>query len=500
MQEMIQSILRSIGEYLPNLLGALAILIIGWLVAYVIAAIIRAVLRKTTIDNKLAKMVFGADSSQTMPVEDIVAKSVFYLIMLFVLVAFFQALKLTVLTEPLNNLLNSVFEYLPRLVGAGVLLLIAWVIATVLRRVLQSVFKSSKLDERLGGEGAAGKEKPTSLSKTFADIVYWLIFLLFLPGILNALGLEGPLEPVKKLLNRVSEFMPNIIGAALIVLVGWFVARLVQRIVSSLLAAAGADKLGEKIGMSGVAGGTSLSKLVGLILYVFILIPVIIAGLNALQLDAITQPASAMLSKIMDALPAIFSAVLILVISFVIARIVSGLITNLLAGVGFNKVLVSLGITKKQLDGAQAPSAIVGKLVLVTIMIMASIEAARMLQFAMFADLLDRLLVFGGHILMGVVIIGLGLFLANIVAKAVQDSDSKNAGLMSTIVRVVILVLAGAMALRQMEIANDIVNLAFGLLIGAVAVAVAIAFGLGGRDSAARLIEEWRGSAHVSRK
>jgi hypothetical protein len=59
---------------------------------------------------------------------------------------------------------------------------------------------------------------------------------------------------------------------------------------------------------------------------------------------------------------------------------------------------------------------------------------------------------------------------------------------------VAILVLAGAMALRQMEIANEIVNLAFGLLLGAVAVAVALAFGLGGRESASRLIEEWRKS------
>jgi hypothetical protein len=73
-----------------------------------------------------------------------------------------------------------------------------------------------------------------------------------------------------------------------------------------------------------------------------------------------------------------------------------------------------------------------------------------------------------------------------------QESDRANAGLLATVTRVVILVLAGAMALRQMDIANEIVNLAFGLLVGAVAVAVALAFGLGGRDSAMRLIEEWR--------
>jgi hypothetical protein len=494
MQEMWNKTVETVGAYLPNLIGALAVLVIGTLVAIVIAAVVRAVLRRTTIDNRIAKAIFGEQAGTTVPVENSIGKAVFYLLMLFVLVAFFQALRLTVITEPLNNLLNSIFGYLPHIVGAGVLFLIAWVLATVLRRVTYSVMHSAKLDERVGGAAADTKEKAIPLSKTLSDVVYWLVFLLFLPGILDALGLQGPLEPVKALLNKVSAFMPNVIGAVIIVLIGWFVAKLVRQIVSSLLAAAGLDRLSERMGLAGTLGEMKLSGLIGLVLYVFILIPVVIAGLNALQLDAVTQPASTMLGKIMNALPMLFGAGLVLVISYVVARLVATLVTNLLTGIGFNNVLVKLGITKKPTTGATAPAAIVGTLVLVTIMVLASIEAARMLEFTALADLLAALLVFGGHILMGLIILGAGLFLANIVAKSIQESDHANASLLATIARVVILVLAGAMALRQMNIANEIVNLAFGLLIGAVAVAVALAFGLGGRDSAARLIEQWRGN------
>ncbi|MGA6993155.1 MAG: hypothetical protein WBX50_04575 [Candidatus Deferrimicrobiaceae bacterium] len=52
-------------------------------------------------------------------------------------------------------------------------------------------------------------------------------------------------------------------------------------------------------------------------------------------------------------------------------------------------------------------------------------------------------------------------------------------------------VLAGAMALRQMGLANEIIYIAFGMLLGAVAIAVAIAFGIGGRDIAAAELEKW---------
>ncbi|MGD0017075.1 MAG: mechanosensitive ion channel [Verrucomicrobiia bacterium] len=494
MQEMFNRALDLIVAYLPNLIGPIAILVIGFLIAFVVAALVRMALRRTTLDSRLTRLLFGDEADKSVPVENAISKGVFYLLMIFVLVEFFQALQLTAITGPLNKLLDTTFAYLPSLFGAGVLLLIAWMLATVLRRVMLVTLQGAKLDERLACGQADTKTKCAPLSKTLSDVVYWVVFILFLPLILDALRLQGALEPIKTLLNRVFDFVPSIIGAGLIILIGWFLARLIRQVVSNLLAAAGLDRLSDRLGLSETLGELKLSGLIGLVLYVLILIPVIIAGLSALKLDAVTQPASAMLGKIMDALPLMFGAALVLVISYIVARIVATLVTNVLAGMGFNNVLINLGITKKPTQGGKTPAAIVGMLALATIMILASIEASRMLKFDTLADLLAKLLVFGGHILMGLIILGVGMFLANVVAKSVLESGRANAGMLATAARVVVLVLAGAMALRQMDIANEIVNLAFGLLLGAVAVAVALAFGLGGRESAAKLIEEWRAS------
>jgi hypothetical protein len=493
MKEAFDQMWQSVGNYLPNLLGALAILVVGWVIAFVVAAVVRAILHRTTLDNKLARALFGREEGKGMPIEDMVARTVLLVIGAFVLLAFFEALRLTTLTEPINSLLTSVFAYLPRLLGGLVLALLAWLVATVLRRLMLAVLDKAKLDQRVAAGTKAAQ--PAAVSAALAQIVYWLTFLLFLPAILDALGLQGPLEPVKTLLNRVSDFMPNLIGAALIVVIGWFVALLVRRVVANLLEAAGIDRLSERLGVAPALGELKLSGLLGLVTYVLILIPVLIAGLNALKLDAITQPASAMLTRILEAIPAIFGAVLILVVAYVVARIVSTLVANLLAGVGFNNVLAKIGVSKAPVEGPSAPSAVAGILVLVTIMAVAAIEACRMLQFDMLADMLRQVLTFGAHVLIGLVIIGLGLFLANLVAKAVRDSGTPHANTLATAARIAILVLAGAMALRQMNLANEIIELAFGLILGAVAVAVALAFGLGGRDSAARIIEEWRTQA-----
>jgi len=92
---------------------------------------------------------------------------------------------------------------------------------------------------------------------------------------------------------------------------------------------------------------------------------------------------------------------------------------------------------------------------------------------------------------LGLVIFGIGLFLGNIAARTIEASRSVQAPMLALAARVAILVLAGAMALRQMGLANEIITLAFGLLLGAIAVALALAFGLGCREMAAESMKGW---------
>jgi hypothetical protein len=235
-----------------------------------------------------------------------------------------------------------------------------------------------------------------------------------------------------------------------------------------------------------------MSGLVGLVVYILILIPVLIAALNSLQMDAITGPASDMLNAILLTIPLLFGAALVLVVAYLVGRVVCGLVANLLAGIGFNKVLVRIGLGTEPQEDERTPSEIVGYLVMVGIMLFATIEAVSLLGFEVLANLVAEFMVFAGHVLLGLIILGVGLFLANLAARTVEASTSKQAGLLALAARVSITVLAGAMALRQMGLANEIITIAFGLLLGAIAVAFAISFGIGGRELAAQALRNWR--------
>ena len=174
MQDILNQMLETARTYLPNLAAATAILVGGWLVARILAAVVRRVLNRTKLDNRLAAWI-GGERGEALPIENMFGKAVFYLVMLFVLVAFFQALNLDLITEPLNALLTQLSEFAPRVLGAAGLLILAWVVATALRRIVSGAMSAANLDERLG-ERTLEEGSSLPLSRTLADAVYWLVF------------------------------------------------------------------------------------------------------------------------------------------------------------------------------------------------------------------------------------------------------------------------------------------------------------------------------------
>ncbi|MEM9002254.1 MAG: mechanosensitive ion channel [Cyanobacteria bacterium P01_F01_bin.86] len=501
---------RTLGSFLPSLIWAIVILIVGWIVATVAASIVRGVLKRTTLDNRLANMVLGQDSDQTVPIEQWVAATVYWVIMIFTLVAFLQALQLEVVSEPLNDFLQQIFQYLPRIGGAAVLLGVAWATATVVKILVTQGLGRFNLDDRLAQQMGEEGRSPFFLNETIGSILYWFIFLLFVPLILSALDLPGLLEPVQSLIDQFLQAIPRIVTAGVIFAIGWFVARIVRDIVTNLLRATQADQLGRRFGLSDSnEGGIALSSLVGTIVYVFILIPTAVAALNELDIEAISGPAILMLERVLAVIPQVLTAGAVLVAFYVIGQFVSDLVTSILRGIGFDNILNVLGLPELSRPEAQTvidaegqpavrvetatrtPSEFAGLLTLVGIVLFGAITATEILGFEVLTTIVQAILRISAKVLSGVIVFAIGLYFANLAFRLISNMGGSQANFLAQAARIGIITLVTAMGLQQMGVATDIVNLAFGLLLGAVAVAIAIAFGLGGRDVAAEELRGW---------
>lgn len=520
-----QTFWLNLGSFIPNILAAIAILLVGWLIAAIASAAIKGLLSRTNIDNRIAAWIVGRpDAAEAPEIEKWIANAVYWIIIIFTLVAFLQALNLTAVSTPLNQLLTQIFDFLPKLAGAAVLLAVAWLLASLVKLLVTRSLRTLNLDRRLGQQVGEASTTEFSLSETIGNTLYWFIFLLFLPAILNTLQLQGTLQPVQQLLNDILSILPNIFAAILIGAVGWLIAQVVRRIVTNLLAATGTDRLGAQMGFSRGTSGQSLSGIIGTVVYVLILIPTAIAALNALQIAAISVPAIAMLQQILNAIPRIFTAAVILALAYFIGRFVADFVTNILTSIGFNNIFSWLGLPsptptrriiispssapvseetsptgeptplQSSTTTTRTPSEIAGIVVLVGIMLLAIVPATEVLAFPGLTLIVTGIIAIFGRILAGLLVFAVGLYLANLAFSLIVSSGSAQSRILGNAARIAIIALVSAMALQQMGIASDIVNLAFGLLLGAIAVAIALAFGLGGRDIAADQVRDWLAS------
>jgi hypothetical protein len=393
----------------------------------------------------------------------------------------------------------QVMEWGPQVIIAILILVATWIVARAVKWAMQ------RLVDRIPAlrkhtTGKPGETVGHQLG-TIAKLIIWLVGIM---AALNYLGLGQILAPINELVTEIFAFVPNLLAAGLIFFIGLIVARIVRQLTETVLIAANIDGFLARIGIGDTAGtvrtppeavppgtvpGTtrdSLARAAGILVYALIIIPVAIAALNVLRIDAISVPATNMLNEILTAIPNILTAALWLGIAFVLARFVKTVIEGILPPTGFDDAVRSTGI----LPTASNPSRIVANIAFVAVILAAAIEAAQSLGGGTVAIFLAEITELGGKVIFGTLIIVSGVFLARIISGLVGSSTGEDS-YAQALVRYAIIALFTAIGLTFMGLADEIVMLAFGLILGSAAVAVALAFGLGGRDAAARLLERY---------
>ena len=342
-----------------------------------------------------------------------------------------------------------------------------------------------------------------SVGTELGRLAYWLIWLVGLVAALQPLGLNEVLTPVTVMTNEVFAFIPRVIGAGVLFFAGLILARVVRHVVEAALAALNLERLLGRAGISigdaplavdetgvaqeGIAPARgSIAKAVGVTVSAVIIIFAAIGALRVLQISAISDPATAMLQSIALSIPNVLAALVILAIAFLIGRWVKTLLETVLPGLGFDNALRALGM----MPATTVPSRVVGSIAMTAVLIVGIMEAAHKIGGDSTAMLLFQVTALGGKVIFGTVIIVIGIFLARILSTLVGSSTGEG-NYAQTIIKYAIIALFTAIGLTFMGLADQIVMMAFGLILGSAAVATAIAFGLGGRDAAARILERW---------
>jgi len=338
----------------------------------------------------------------------------------------------------------------------------------------------------LGGASFLSRTNADGTVTSFADpivsLVKAILTIFVLMAVLQHFGLTDVLDPLKDLANKFLSAIPNIIGAGVIGYAGWIISKIVSELVGAGLGKVD-NQIAERTGNSEIKVSGFGSALV----FGAVLLPIIVAALGVLNIPAISEPASAMINKLMAAVPNIIGAAIIILVAYFVAKFVVYMLTGLLDGMNFNSFPEKIG-AQSLFSPSFTATKLVGGGVMFFSMLTATTAAVDTLGIDIISTIFARILQFGGGILMGGVILLIGNFLSQLAYNKLSATGATG---FANIARFAIIGLVIAMGLKAMGLADNIVNLAFGLTLGSVAVAGALAFGLGGKDAAKTVADNW---------
>ncbi len=384
------------------------------------------------------------------------------------------------LTRLLDATTAALGPFVPRVLGAVTILVVAWLAARVVRAATLQAGTRLGVDERLHSPG---------LMLTLSGVASALVWLLALPALLGTLELQGLLTPVNAMLSGLMGFVPNLFGALVVLAVGLLIANIVRQILSGVLRAAGSEKIADRLGLGTALGKDGLAGIAGNAAYALLLLPTLVAALQPLGLDAVTQPLSRLLETVISLIPKLLSAAILVGVAALIGRALSSIITALLASVGLDSLPQRLGAAPLRLAGRSLPE-LGGLAVMVAVVMVAITQASEILGLPVLTQMLSAL---GGSLVrlsVALVILIVGLILASMAVQSIQQRALRNAQLLGWAARAAILFFAAALALHQAGLPAEIVTIAFGAVVGGIAIGLAVAIGVGGRHVAGRVLDK----------
>ena len=362
------------------------------------------------------------------------------------------------------------------LIGLAILVIGLFVVKFIVG-IFKRLLKKVSMLHRTNADGSV-----TDLATPLASLVKAVLTIFVLMAVLQHFGLTDVLEPLKDMVSKFMTAIPNVIGAGVIGYAGWVIAKIVSQ-----LAGVGLGKVDEQLAERTGNKDIKISKFGSALVLAIILLPIAVSALGVLNIPAISNPASAMIQKLMAAVPNIIGAGIVLLVVFFAAKFVVYIIGSLLEGANINALPQKMGI-QGLFTATFTPTRFIGGAIMFFSMVAAATAAVNILGIDIISNVFAKVLEFGGGLLVGGLILIIGNFLSTIAYDKL--SGHGNSGI-ANIARIAILGLVLAMGLKAMGLADNIVTMAFGFTIGSVAVAAALAFGLGGRDAAKSVADNW---------
>ena len=247
-------------------------------------------------------------------------KIVSLLIWLFGLMIILQVLGLGAVAGPIDNFLDGVVEFVPNLIGAGLIFFIGLMIAKITRDLVVTTLRTVDFDKWANRGGVDEATGNTRISDTIGTIVYAIIVIVVSIAALDVLSIAAISEPASEMLREILLAIPNVIFAAILLGIGYLVSRFVVQVLKEVLPGLGVDRALSSSGI--VSEGTSVSSIIARVVQIAIILFFAIAATRLLGFPELT----AILNEILELGGQVVFGAVVIGVGFLIANILSRIV------------------------------------------------------------------------------------------------------------------------------------------------------------------------------
>lgn len=332
----------SIERSFPDILVGIIYLIIAIAAGYLVKMLIVKGAKALKLNEKLGESARDANS-----IAQLLGKLGFILTVLFFLPGIFDRFGLTNISSPLTDMVGTFLGYIPRLIGAALLLFLGFVIAKIVQQLVMAFLRRVKVDrlkDKMGLSDAYEGGQASKSSISFADlggkILYVIVLIPFIIAALEVLSIRAITDPAVAMLGRITQIIPQIFAAGILIVIGVFIAKLVGDLVENLIHGFGlSDKVAD-IMDEPKASGFDLGNVLGIIVKTLIILFFTVQAFDLIGLEIFQNIGAAIIAY----LPMILSAMLILLGGYILGSVVKRFIVKTIPEARFAAIVVKFVI------------------------------------------------------------------------------------------------------------------------------------------------------------
>src|SRR5699024_5887215 len=259
----------------------------------------------------------------------------YFLVFLLFIPSILDTLDMDSVSAPISNMMQNLLAFIPRLIGAGIILFIGYFIAKILRDLSYTFLQTVNIDKwynkfspQLSDDST--KESVEKQQYTLANVLSKVVFGLFLIPVitmaLETLSIVTLTEPILIVLNNVMRMVPNIFVAIILIVLGYYIAQFISKVLEDLLTRAGIEKVFHWIDEStdGNIPKFNLSKIIANIVQIVIILFMTVEALRVLKLDVLNTIGYAVIAY----LPLLISGFIIIGVGILAGYLVENLINK----------------------------------------------------------------------------------------------------------------------------------------------------------------------------